>query len=117
MVSKQSVLVISVLDAREMGRYKDLSKFDKGHIVMTGSKYLWNIKVCGFLPVSRGDNLPTVARGGTNHKLATKGPSMHEANKGYPIWFEPSVEGLLWHKSLEILMSAVLTAHRGQTSY
>ncbi len=71
MVSKQSVLVISVLDAREMGRYKDLSKFDKGHIVMTGSKYLWNIKVCGFLPVSRGDNLPTVARGGTNHKLAT----------------------------------------------
>lgn len=33
MVSKPLVLKSSVLDAREMGRNKDLSNFDKGHFV------------------------------------------------------------------------------------
>jgi len=36
MVSKQSGLVINMLDAGEMGRNKDLSNFDKGQIVMAG---------------------------------------------------------------------------------
>jgi len=34
MVSKQSVIIISVMDVGEMGLNKGLSDFDKGHIVM-----------------------------------------------------------------------------------
>jgi len=34
MVSKQSVLVINMLNAGEMGSIKDLRDFDRGHIVM-----------------------------------------------------------------------------------
>lgn len=37
MVSKQSVLVI-VLDAREMGKNKDISNFDMGQIVMASGQ-------------------------------------------------------------------------------
>lgn len=33
-MSKQSVLVVNVLDAGEMGRLEDLSDFDKGQIIV-----------------------------------------------------------------------------------
>ena len=117
--SEQSVLEVDVLDAGEMDRSKDLSNFDKGQIVMARrrSGHLRNGKACGVLPVSSGEYLPTVVRGGTNHKPATvfgaQGSSMREGNEGYPVWSEPT-EFLLWHKSQKILM--VVTGEMPQST-
>ena len=100
-------LMCGVLDAGEMGRSKDLSDFDKGQVVMARQlgQSISNGKACGVLPVSNGEYLPTVVRGGTNHKpameLDAQGLSMREGNEGYPVWSELT-EGLLWNKSQKI---------------
>ncbi len=67
MVSKQKVLIISVLDAEEMARNKDLSNFDKCQIIMArqmGQRISETAAVvCGLLLVISGNNLPTEVRG------------------------------------------------------
>ena len=57
MVTEQSVLVVDVLDAGEMGRREDLSGLDK----------LRNGKARGVLLFSSGEYLPTMVQGGTTH--------------------------------------------------
>ncbi|ROL42707.1 hypothetical protein DPX16_14114 [Anabarilius grahami] len=56
-----------MLDAVEMGRNKDLSDFDKGQIVMA-RRLGQSISEMARPVVSSGENLPSVVRGGTNHK-------------------------------------------------
>lgn len=75
MVSKQSVLVINVLDPGEMVREKDLKKFDKGKIcygTATGSDYFQNGNACGLLPVSSGEKVQYKPQSG-DRQLGTQG--------------------------------------------
>jgi len=110
MVIKQSVLVIDMLDAGEMGRNKDLSDFHKGQIVLArrlGQSISettrlvgcsWSAVVRIYQQCPRRDKPQTGDR-----VLDGQDASMHEGNEDYPIWSEPT-EGLLWHKPHKILM-------------
>ncbi len=64
----KKALIISVLDAEQMARNKDLSNFDKCQIIMAremGQSISESAAVvCGLLLVSSGKNLPTEVRGG-----------------------------------------------------
>ena len=58
MITEWSVLVLSMLDAEEISRCKDLSDFDKGQIIMVrqlGRSISAMAKTCGMLLASNGE--------------------------------------------------------------